>query len=67
MPIEIAPPRISSKLIAASQPVAGEKIKAGRGKEAEAEGEKHDIEHRGSPTLHEAAVAHPLGMSPRPP
>jgi hypothetical protein len=31
--------------MADSQPVASEQVEAGSGKEAEADGEKHDIEH----------------------
>jgi hypothetical protein len=43
--MEMTPPRISSNDMARSQPVADDEIKTGRGKEAETDREKHDIEH----------------------
>src|ERR1700676_3033890 len=50
MPIEIAPPRISSKDMAPSQPVAGVKVEAACGEEAEANGKEQHIKHHQSPS-----------------
>jgi hypothetical protein len=45
MPTEITPPRISSKDMANSQPIAGEQVQTGGGKEAEADDKEQDVEH----------------------
>ena len=49
MPTEITPPRIKSKLMAPSQPIAGVEIEAAGGKEAEPDREKQHIEHGTAP------------------
>ena len=48
MPTEMTAPRISSNM-APSQPVAGVEIEAAHGEEAEANREKDDVQHLGSP------------------
>lgn len=49
MPTEMNPPRINSKLISPSQPVAGVEIEAAGGKEAEADTKEQEIEHCSNP------------------
>jgi hypothetical protein len=49
MPTEITPPRISSKDMAPSQPIAGVKVETTRGKEAETQGQEHRVEHHPPP------------------
>ena len=45
MPAAITPPSINSKDIAASQPIAREKIEAASGEEPEADCNKYEIAH----------------------
>ena len=50
MPIEIRPPRISSNDIAASQPITGEEVEAGRGEEADANADEKHVAHQLPPS-----------------
>lgn len=45
MPTAIVPPRIKSKLMVPSQPVAGVEIQAGNAEEAETDCDKQHIKH----------------------
>ena len=47
MPTEIRAPRISSNDMAPSQPIAGEKIEAGHGEEAEPDEDEQKVKHVG--------------------
>ena len=48
MPTEISAPRINSNM-APSQPIAGVKIEAARGEEAETDRDENQVQHLGSP------------------
>jgi hypothetical protein len=50
MPTEIAPPRISSNM-APSQPIAGEKIQAGRREKAKAACYEDEVDHHRKPQI----------------
>src|ERR1700676_5389784 len=50
MPTEITPPRISSKDMTPSQPIADVEVKTTRGKEAETQGQEQHVEHHPSPS-----------------
>jgi len=51
MPMEITPPRISSKDMAASQAIAGVEIEAGGPEKAEAGRYKNEIDHHRKPQI----------------
>jgi len=50
MPTEITPPRISSKDMTPSQPIADVEVKTTRGKEAETQRQEQHVEHHPSPS-----------------